>query len=258
VGSEIGTVLLAAVLHFAGPRPLPARATMAAERRVSANMSFLDNGVIKVGVDLDEGGAITYLSKSSDARNIVNDYAPGRQIGQSYYSGPTPYGGAPWPWNPVAAGDGYLDTSRVVASSNDGSTLYVRAVPLQWNVRAEPCECFFETWLSLDGIAVHARYRLTNHRSDLTHYGMYDQELPVADLAGRRALGRRLDAGPLSHRRLPHARDAGGGLLGDSRRELRRVAARCLPRDSRRSVPDLRDRSLVGADVHRCHHPAAA
>jgi len=150
----------------------------------SANLSFLDNGTIKVGVDLDQGGVITYLSKSGDTRNIVNDWAPGRQIGQSYYAGPDPYGGAAWPWNPVGSGDGYLHTSQVVASSNDGATIYVRTVPLQWNVSLEACECFFETWLSLEANAVHARYRLTNHRADLTRYDPFDQELPAAYTIG--------------------------------------------------------------------------
>jgi hypothetical protein len=151
---------------------------------VASNLSILDNGVIRVGVDLSQGGVITYLSKSGDSRNIVNDWEPGRQIGQSYYSGPDPYGGAPWPWNPVGSGDGYLDTSQVVASSNDGTTLYVRTVPLQWNVRAESCECFFETWLSLDDNTVHARYRLTNHRADLKRYDAFDQELPAVYTIG--------------------------------------------------------------------------
>src|SRR5262252_6025751 len=126
----IGPIFLIGALSLAAPRSAPLRRNPASPRRASAatNLSFLDNGVIKVGVDLDEGGVITYLSKSGDTRNVVNDWAPGRQIGQSYYSGPNPYGGAPWPWNPVGSGDGYLDTSQVVASSNDGTTVYVRTI----------------------------------------------------------------------------------------------------------------------------------
>ena len=151
---------------------------------VSANMSFLDNGVIRVGVDLDQGGVITYLSKSGNTLNVVNDYGPGRQIGQSYYAGPDPYGGVAWPWNPIGSGDGYFHKSAVAASANDGEAIYVRTIPLQWNVSQEVCECYFETWLSLEGNAVHARYRLTNHRADLNQYDAFDQELPAVYTVG--------------------------------------------------------------------------
>ena len=37
------------------------------------NVSFLDNGVIRLGVNLNAGGAITYLSKSGENTNLVND-----------------------------------------------------------------------------------------------------------------------------------------------------------------------------------------
>jgi hypothetical protein len=36
------------------------------------HLSFLDNGVIKLGVNLDLGGAITWLSKSGSDVNLIN------------------------------------------------------------------------------------------------------------------------------------------------------------------------------------------
>ena len=56
-----------------------------------AAMSYLDNGVVKVGVDLAKGGSITYLSVSGTANNVINSYDLGRQVQQSYYSGPSLY-----------------------------------------------------------------------------------------------------------------------------------------------------------------------
>jgi hypothetical protein len=53
-----------------------------------ATLVTLDNGVIKVGVDTTYGSAITYLSQSGSTTNLVNDNDHGRQIQQSYYSGP--------------------------------------------------------------------------------------------------------------------------------------------------------------------------
>src|SRR4051812_45885470 len=75
--------------------------------------SFLDNGTLRLGVDLDVGGAITYLSLSGKERNVVNSWDWGRQIQMSYYSGPVPFVvGAKRPakhwqhlgWNPIQAG----------------------------------------------------------------------------------------------------------------------------------------------------------
>ena len=68
---------------------------------------YLDNGVIKLGIELTKGGSITYLSISGTTNNIVNDHDLGRQIQQSYYSGPQPYNPSNnvnpvwtnWPWN---------------------------------------------------------------------------------------------------------------------------------------------------------------
>jgi len=53
-----------------------------------ATLVTLDNGVIKVGVDTTYGSAITYLSQSGSTTNLVNDNDYGRQVQQSYYSGP--------------------------------------------------------------------------------------------------------------------------------------------------------------------------
>jgi len=55
------------------------------------NISYLDNGVIRVGVNLNLGGSITYLSKSGGSTNLVNNADWGRQIQMSHYSGPVPF-----------------------------------------------------------------------------------------------------------------------------------------------------------------------
>lgn len=148
-------------------------------------MSYLDNGVVRVGVDLNMGGVITYLSRSSDSTSVINVHDTGREVQQSYYAGPDSLAGSNWPWNPIGAGSGYGDRSTVVATLNDGMTLYVRTIPMQWNLPDTPGECYFETWITLDGQGVQLRYRLTNHRSDLTKYGGYDQELPAVYTIGK-------------------------------------------------------------------------
>ena len=188
------SLLFTCASFVAGLPSTPSVAPRTASRRTSISvaprMSSLDNGVIKVGVDLNMGGVITYMSRSSDTHNVINLHDYGREIQQSYYAGPTPFGHSSpdwpnWPWNPIGAGDAYGTPSTVVASANDGKTLYVRAIGMQWALNDVPCECFFETWIALDGHAANVRYRLTNHRSDLTAYDAYGQELPAVYTIGK-------------------------------------------------------------------------
>ena len=155
-----------------------------------ARVSFLDNGVIRVGVDLEQGGTITWVSASGSERNIINAHDRGRQIQLSFYSGPQPFGKAHpdwknWPWNPIGTGDVYGHASTVLKHTNDGKTLYTRSIPLQWALNNVPGECTFETWITLDGATAHVRNRLVNHRPDRTQYRAFDQELPALYTIGK-------------------------------------------------------------------------
>src|SRR4051812_2271432 len=132
-------------------------------------MSYLDNGVIKLGVDLNVGGAVTYLSKSGDDLNVINSWDWGRQVQMSYYAGPVPFtprGKEPakeWRglgWNPIQAGDHFGNASKVVEERNDGKQIFVKCVPMQWPLDDEPGECTFEAWYELDGTAVRVRAAL--------------------------------------------------------------------------------------------------
>lgn len=184
--------------RFANILPLAFTAALAAAllvpRDARCEISYLDNGVLRVGVDLSRGGAIGYLSESGSTDNVVNIHDPGRYIQQSYYSGPDPYlpDGAiqhpaysGWGWNPVQAGDVYGNLSQVLETSNDGTSLYVRCTPKQWALNDVDTECTLEAWIELEANRVHVRNRLTNFRSDTTRYGDRHQELPAVYTIGR-------------------------------------------------------------------------
>ena len=150
-------------------------------------MSFLQNDEVKVGVDLNLGGAITWLS-ARDGANRVNNFDFGRQIQLSYFSGPVPYEAkgqkpaAHWRhigWNPIQAGDDFHHGSQTVEHRNDGREIYVKCIPLQWPLNNVPGECTLESWLQLDGPVVKARARLVNARTDRTQYAARLQELPA-------------------------------------------------------------------------------
>lgn len=166
----LGVFALATFCHAAEPR-----------------MSFLENEQVKVGVDLNLGGAITWLSPKR-GENRVNNFDHGRQIQLSYFSGPVPFeanGQKPaehWKhigWNPIQAGDDFHHGSQTVEHRNDGRELYVKCIPLQWPLNNVPGECTLESWLQLDGPVVKARARLVNARPDRTQHAARLQELPA-------------------------------------------------------------------------------
>ena len=159
----------------------------------SAAVSYLDNGVIKVGIDLAEGGSITYLSVSGSTNSVINDHDLGRQIQQSYYSGPQPYNPsnnihpswANWPWNPIQSGDIYNHASTILAASNDGHILYVKSRPMQWALNNVPGQCTFESWISLTNNVVTVSNRLVNLRTDTAQqFQARNQELPAVYTVG--------------------------------------------------------------------------
>ncbi|MEM1294637.1 MAG: hypothetical protein AAGH89_04685 [Verrucomicrobiota bacterium] len=150
-------------------------------------MSYLKNAEIRVGVDLNRGGSIVYLSRD-DGANLINNYDLGRQVQLSFFSGPVPFSTADqqaaehWRhigWNPIQAGDDFGNASEILEHRNDGKSIYVKTRPLQWPLEKVPGECTFESWLELDGLAVKVRARLNNARSDHTTYPARLQELPA-------------------------------------------------------------------------------
>lgn len=159
-------------------------------RSMAERMSYLDNGTIRIGVNLDIGGTITHLSRSGNGENLINSHDLGRQIQQSYYSGPHPFGKAHpawknWPWNPIGSGDVYGNSSRVLRHTNDGKVLYVKNVPMQWALKDVPGDCTFETRITLEGSAALIHCRLNNHRKDKTQYPASNQELPAVYTIGK-------------------------------------------------------------------------
>jgi hypothetical protein len=161
----------------------------AADAPAFSGMSYLDNGVVKIGINLDIGGAITWLSKSGAEENIINSHDWGRQIQMSFYSGPVPYvpenGKQPsktWTfigWNPIQSGDAYNNPSKVLAHTNNGTALYVKCIPMHWPLDNEPGECTFESWLTLEGNTVRVRSQINNARKDETQFPARGQELPA-------------------------------------------------------------------------------
>ncbi len=152
-------------------------------------LKTLENKQIRVGIDLDHGGAISLLGKPG-GENLINSHDMGRYIQPSFYSGPQPFGEAHpgwkgWPWNPIGAGDVYGNTAKIVDFVASADQLYVKTIPMQWALKGVPGDCLFETWVRLERNTVHVRVRLTNSRKDKHLYGAFDQELPALYTIGK-------------------------------------------------------------------------
>ena len=152
------------------------------------DMQFIENEFIRVGIDLNVGGAITYVADKSNNINIINNFDWGRQVQMSFFAGPVPYeedGKKPsehWAhigWNPIQAGDAYHNGSEVVSYENTDEELYVRCIPMQWPLDNVPGECVYESRITLDGYVVKASAKMLNNRSDETQYAARDNELPA-------------------------------------------------------------------------------
>lgn len=152
------------------------------------NMTYLDNGQVRIGMDLSLGGAVTFMSSKAHPANIINSADLGRQIQMSHYSGPWPFvAGDKQPskawaglgWNPIQTGDCYMNPSKVIEHRNTGKQIYIKCIPMQWPHDNVPGDCTFETWTRLDGALIHMRFRCTNSRADTNVYRPCPQELPA-------------------------------------------------------------------------------
>jgi len=149
----------------------------------------MDNGIIKVKQDLTRGGAINYISVSSNSTNIVNIHDEGRYVQQSYYAGISVDRQAegqspswsPWPWNPIQVGDCYMNRAQILEFNKSSDTTYVKCIPMQWDMNNMAAEATMEQWTILQGNVIKVVNKLTCYRTDDIYGEGYDlsQELPA-------------------------------------------------------------------------------
>jgi hypothetical protein len=159
---------------------------------------FLDNGIIRLGIDTTRGGTLGWLGPSSNTSlSLLNIHDYGRVVQGSFYSGPDPFNpagkcsepggwGRPWPWNPIGAGDVYMHAAPILNISLDPSntSAVVWTQPMQWACDSVPCDCLFEQRIELVGSAVNVTLTLHASREDTTFYPGQTQELPAVYVIG--------------------------------------------------------------------------
>lgn len=144
-----------------------------------ANVKFLENGKIKLGVDLGSGGSIFWFSELPANRNLLNHADRGRFIQQSYYGKEdgSKWVDKPWRWNPVQGGDYKGKPARVLETKEEAGSLYIRSVPVNWAGGQDIEDCRMEEWIQLDGQVASIRFKFTYSGKE-THPAVH-QELPA-------------------------------------------------------------------------------
>jgi len=179
------------------------------------NDPIINNGILTLKLDLTRGGAISWLSLSGSSRSVVNIADEGRYIQQSYYAGKSINRKAdgqspswsPWSWNPIQVGDAFRNRAKILDFRKNGNELYVKCVPMQWDMNNRPAEAEMEQWTTLEGSVLKVHNRLTCHRTD-NIYGdsiLNDQELPaVYPISALKNLYTYLDNTPFTNAPMNH------------------------------------------------------
>ena len=141
--------------------------------------AFLDNGTVRLGVDLGAGGSIFYFAQSTTQRNLLNHRDLGRFIQQSYYGKKdgSLWAKKPWCWNPVQGGGYKGQQAKLQEKKIEKETLYIRSMPKHWATGTDVPEATMEEWIRLTGPVGHIRFRFAYSGKD--EHPAKHQELPA-------------------------------------------------------------------------------
>ncbi len=183
-------------------------------RKMPDNEVFFSNEQYKIGIDLNWGGALTYMEDlnsdveavKKDGRiyvdsnasqrygvravnkhvNLINRHDAGRLVQQSYYgvtNSETYINGAfstsdKWPYNPVQGGNKYAGCSKIVDLRVTDSSLYIKCRPMDWAREDEAITpSYMEAEYEFVGSTVHTSCRFTDFSGYETTKA--NQELPA-------------------------------------------------------------------------------
>ena len=157
--------------------------------RSEKDFIYIENKILKLGIDTSMGGAITYLEMKEYGENMVNNFDLGRQVQISFFGGPNPFIPSPdkqphqrWVkigWNPIQAGDVYGYGSKIIDLYVGSDSIFVSCIPMHWPLENVPGQCIYESRIKLDGNKVYVTAGILNHRDDHTQYPARTSEFPA-------------------------------------------------------------------------------
>ena len=126
-----------------------------------------------LGINLDWGGAIDYISDSKctvdGVTNLINRHDTGRLVQQSYYGvvevegeyTPGSFNSSErWPYNPVQGGDKGNTSSRLIDLVIGNDSIYIKSQPMDWGKVNEITPSYMENTYTVedDHILVNNRF----------------------------------------------------------------------------------------------------
>ena len=141
---------------------------------VPHDLAYLDNGIVKVGVDLEWGGAISVLMHQG--MNLIDNHDTGRLAQAAFYNDDS------GTWDPVQGGDAFNQGSPVLDYNVESNLIYTKTHPRDWKTGVLT-DTHVEQWVSLEGESVKVRYKFTHFGTDT--YTFHDQEFPCAYINSR-------------------------------------------------------------------------
>lgn len=143
---------------------------------------YLDNGMVRIGVDMTGGGSIFYFAQSKTRRNLLNHADKGRFVQQSYYGvkDGSMWGQKPWNWNPVQGGGSSESGSfpaKVLEKKLEKNAIYIKSRPKHWATGEDIPDATMEEKIELNGKLAHITYTF-KYTGSITHPSR-SQELPA-------------------------------------------------------------------------------
>ena len=141
--------------------------------------TYISNGEVQIGVDLNRGGAIFHFSESGTKRNLLNHYDEGRFVQQSYYgdSDGSNWNGTPWNWNPVQGGSWQGQKAEVIYKEITEDKIIVHTTPRHWATGESLTNCVMKEEITLQG--KYAKVHYTFEYSGSASYKKRHQEMPA-------------------------------------------------------------------------------
>ena len=159
----------------------PGNAQDKKKEKTGRQWEYLDNGVVRIGIDKSRGACIGFFAESKTKRNLLNHYDEGRFIQQSYYGAAdgSKWNGKPWVYNPIQGGHHKGRRSRLLEFNRDNKKKMISAKiqPLSWASGVSCPEAIMGVTISLDGPLAKIRFRMDYTGKDQSV--VRDQEMPA-------------------------------------------------------------------------------
>jgi hypothetical protein len=140
---------------------------------------YLDDGVLRLGVNENAGAAIGWFSASGSAHNLLNTYDVGRYVQQSFYGDGdgSDWNGKPWVYNPVQGGSWKNKASELLESGQEKGVYHAKTRPRHWATGELLDEVTMEEWIWLEAGTARLRFKMS-YQGEKT-FKTRHQELPA-------------------------------------------------------------------------------